>query len=230
MKGKLIVIDGSDGSGKATQTKLLFERLKRDKIKVQTLDFPRYADNLMGKLIGEAIAGDHGDFVHLDPYITSVVFAADRFESSAAIREWLASGFIVVLDRYVSANQIHQGGKIADTRKRRSFLEWLDKLEYGVFGLPKPDITVYLHMPLLHSLELLKEKNARDRKPYLKKGKKDTFENDTNFLLNAQKSAQYLMRTHKGWHKIECADKAGVLTREAIHEKVFKIVQAVLPR
>ena len=79
-RGKLIVIDGSDGSGKATQTKLLFERLKREKIKVHTLDFPQYTENLMGSLIGECIAGEHGDFLHVDPYIGSVLYAADRFE------------------------------------------------------------------------------------------------------------------------------------------------------
>lgn len=230
-RGKLIVIDGSDGSGKATQTKLLFERLKKERYKVHTLDFPRYGDNLMGQLIGEAIAGEHGDFLHVDPYIGSVLYAADRFESRETIKGWLAAGGIVILDRYVSANQIHQGGKIEKPGKRKVFLTWLDKLEYGVFGLPKPDMTIYLHMPLEHSLKLLTDKRAQQKKgAYLKKGKRDTVELDRAYLSNAQKSAASLMRTHKGWKRIECADKRGIRSREAIHTAVFAIVQAVLPR
>jgi len=227
-RGKLIVIDGSDGSGKATQTKLLVERLAREGVVVHSLDFPRYKANLMGALIGEAIAGDHGDFVHLDPFITSVIFAADRFESSDMIKQWLSHGDMVVLDRFVSANQIHQGGKIADTRKRTKFLTWLDKLEYGVFGLPKPDITIYLYMPLRHSLALLKEKQAQSRKSYIKKGKVDTFENDTNFLKNALKSAEFLMKHSKNWHKISCAVRDTIRTREEIHEDVFRLIKPMI--
>jgi dTMP kinase len=228
MKGSLIVIEGSDGSGKATQTKLLVERLRKERRRVETLDFPRYDDNVIGTLIGEAIAGDHGDFVHLDPYITSVMFAADRFESSTQIKSWLKRGEIVVLDRYVSANQIHQGGKIADTRKRVKFLTWLDKLEFGVFGLPKPDITIYLQMPLKHSLALLKGKRARGRKSYIKRGKIDTFENDTDFLKNSLKSADFLMKQDRGWHKIPCAVRDTIRRREEIHEDIFRLIKPMI--
>jgi dTMP kinase len=225
-KGKLIVIDGSDGSGKATQTKMLVERLKSERVKVETLDFPRYEKNLMGKLIGESILGDHGDFLHLDPYITSVLYAADRFESRDKIQKWLSEGRTVVLDRYVSANQIHQGGKIKNPQKRRAFLEWLDRLEYGVFGLPKPNLTIYLYMPLEHSMKLLKDKYAKEKKgSYLKKGKKDTVENDKHYLMNARKSADYLMKHHKGWHKINCATRKGIRPREEIHEELFQLLE-----
>jgi dTMP kinase len=228
-RGKLIVIDGSDGSGKATQTKLLFERLKRERIKVHALDFPRYQDNLMGTLIGECIAGEHGDFLHVDPYIGSVLYAADRFESRELITGWLAAGHTVVLDRYVSANQIHQGGKLPDARKRKVFLAWLDKLEYGVFGLPKPDMTIYLHMPLEHSLKLLTDKRAQAKKgAYLKKGARDTVELDRAYLGNAQKSAASLMRTHKGWHKIECAHRDTIRTRDEIHEELFRLIKPMI--
>ena len=228
-RGKLIVIDGSDGSGKATQTKLLFERLKREKIKVHTLDFPQYTENLMGSLIGECIAGEHGDFLHVDPYIGSVLYAADRFESRDVILKWLAAGAIVVLDRYVSANQIHQGGKIATPRKRKHFLDWLDRLDYGVFKLPKPDMTIYLHMPLEHSLKLLTDKRAQQKKKeYLKKGARDTVELDRSYLMNAQKSAASLMRTHAGWHKIECADRDTIRTRDEVHQDVFRLIQPMI--
>ena len=108
--GKFIVIDGIDGSGKATQTKLLTNRLKNLGVKVKAIDFPRYYDNFFGKLLGEYLSGVYGDFTQVDPRVASVLYAADRFESSQQIKKWLATGYTVIADRYVSANQIHQGG------------------------------------------------------------------------------------------------------------------------
>jgi dTMP kinase len=229
--GKLIVIDGSDGSGKATQTKLLTERLAAESIPVATLDFPRYKDNLMGKLIGECIAGEHGDFLHSDPYVASVIYGADRFESKGLIQKWLADGTTVILDRYVSANQIHQGGKIADAIKREAFISWLDRLEYGVFQLPRADLTLYLHMPTELSIGLLKDKRAQDKKSsYLAGGKQDTVELDVAYLEHAQLSAQWLLERSKGWQKVECAPEGTIRTREDIHAEVFSIVSEVLSR
>src|SRR3989344_7072606 len=114
-RGKFIVIDGIDGSGKATQVKLLADKLRRLKIPVKTIDFPRYHDNFFGQLIGEYLSGAYGDFIQTDPRVASVLYAADRFESSREIRQWLADGYLGIADRYVSANSIHQGGKIADS-------------------------------------------------------------------------------------------------------------------
>jgi thymidylate kinase len=228
-KGKLIVIDGSDGSGKATQTKLLVDRLLKAGIRTKTLDFPRYEENLMGALIGECIAGMHGDFSKMDPYVASVLYAADRYESRATLRKWLDDGNVVVLDRYVSANQIHQGGKLRDARTRTRFLEWLDKLEYGVFDLPIPDTMLYLQMPLEHSLKLLQEKRAQTKKSvYLKKGAKDTVESDRDYLKNALVSAEFLIQKHKGWQKISCTKGGSIRTREDIHDEVFDACKKLL--
>ena len=223
--GRLIVIDGSDGSGKATQTALLVSKLRAEGVRAETMDFPRYQQNLVGKLIGECIAGEHGDFLHSDPYVASVLYAADRFEAKRQIETWLAEGATVVLDRYVSANQIHQGGKIADERNRIAFLEWLDRLEYGVFGLHRPDLTIYLRMPTELSVDLLKEKRAKDKKSsYLENGKQDTVELDISYLEHAQMSAQWLMRNQQGWLKIECAPEGLIRTRETIAEEVYRLV------
>ncbi|MEK7181986.1 MAG: thymidylate kinase, partial [Patescibacteria group bacterium] len=100
-KGKLIVIDGTDGSGKATQTDLLLKRFKKEGLLVKKLDFPRYEDNFFGKFIGECLAGEHGDFVSLDPRIASSLYAFDRFETKPLIEKWLSAGYTVILDRYV---------------------------------------------------------------------------------------------------------------------------------
>ena len=101
-KGKLIVIDGIDGSGKATQVALLKKRLEQAKMKVKTIDFPRYQNNFFGALIGRYLSGVYGDFISMDPRVASVLYAGDRFESSEQIRAWLNAGYTVIADRYVS--------------------------------------------------------------------------------------------------------------------------------
>src|SRR5450830_1055681 len=117
-RGKLIVIDGTDGSGKATQARLLIKHLKHDGHKVKIIDFPKYSSNFFGKFIGHCLSEQYYNFVKVHPKIASVLYAADRFESSKKIEKWLKEGNIVIADRYASANQIHQGGKIANTKKR----------------------------------------------------------------------------------------------------------------
>ncbi|NTW90229.1 MAG: thymidylate kinase [Candidatus Moranbacteria bacterium] len=228
-KGKLIVIDGSDGSGKATQTALLLKRLKREGRRARTLDFPRYEANLFGGLIGECLAGEHGDFAGLDPRIASVLYAADRFESKRMIEKWLAEGCVVVLDRYVSSNQIHQGGKIPDAKRRREFLAWLDRMEFGVFGLPRPDIIIHLHVPTETSRQLLLEKGATDKKPYLRGGKKqDVVETNGKYLEDSRESALRLVRKQNDWRQVECSSRGVLLSREEISEQVFGIVSSML--
>lgn len=223
MKGRLIVIDGSDGSGKATQTKMLVQKLKVNGVRVRTMDFPQYEKNLFGALIGECITGDHGDFLTLDPHITSVIYAADRFESSARIKKWLADGCTVILDRYVSANQIHQGGKIFDSRKRKEFLAWLDAMEYTVFHIPRPDMVIYLDVPIATSVGLL-HRAQQKKKQYIKDGKSDLVEQSMEYLHNARNSAIWLSRTQKGWHRVQCVQENTLRSIEDIHEEIMTLI------
>jgi dTMP kinase len=225
-RGKLIVLDGADGAGKATQTKLLLARLQKEKVKVQTMDFPRYEQNLFGKLIGECLAGKHGDFVGMSPYVASVLYAADRFESKQQIEKWLAAGYTVVLDRYVSANQIHQGGKILDTKERRRFLAWLEQMEFGVFGLPKPECIVYLDVPYEISQQLLQGTSATSRKTYMKKGILDQAESSEEYLKKSRESALKMVKASNQWERIVCVNRQGeLLPREDIHERIWLTVQ-----
>src|SRR5690606_40209480 len=116
------------------------------------------------------------------------VYAADRFESKKKMHEWLSKGYVIVANRYVSANQIHQGGKIVDARKRKDFLSWLDEMEHEVFGIPRPDMVVYLSLPLELSRRLIAERDKKSKRGY--KGKNvDVHENDPKHLDNARKSA-----------------------------------------
>lgn len=208
-RGTLIVIDGSDGVGKTTQLGLLITRLKKEKVQVETTHFPQDT-NLFGKLIRECLAGKHGNFIAIDPYIVSVLYAADRFETKKKIETWLTQGKTVVLDRYASSNQMHQGGKIKDPKKRKEFLRWLDSMEYSAFGIPRPDGIIYLATPLSFSLKLIKAR-----------GKADQAERNVKHLGDAQKSALAIIQKNNAWHKVDCTKGAILLPREVIHERVY---------
>lgn len=227
MKGRLIVIDGTDGSGKATQVSLLEGALKKAGHKVKLVDFPEYYKNFFGKFIGHCLSEQYYNFINVHPKIASVLYAADRFESSGEINSYLEKGYIVLANRYVSANQIHQGGKIKSSKKRAEFISWLDEMEYKVFKIPKPDIVLYLSVPLETSLKMIKERNKTSTRNYVG-NKKDVHEVDVDFQKNSRASALWLSKTIPNFIKIDCADKKGILSREIIHEKVLLEVKKVL--
>jgi dTMP kinase len=226
-RGKLIVIDGTDGSGKATQVGLLIKRLKRDKKKVKVIDFPDYYSNFFGKFIGHCLSEQYYNFVKVHPKIASVLYAADRFESKDKIEEWLKEGNIVIANRYASANQIHQGGKIVNTKKREEFLKWLAEMEYKVFKIPKPDAVFYLSVPVAMVLKLIKDRNWGQRRGYIG-NKSDVVEKDKKYMENSYKSALWLAKTQKGWIKIECVKDGKLDTREEIHKKVYEKVKKII--
>jgi dTMP kinase len=226
-RGKLIVIDGTDGSGKATQVGLLIKHLEQDGRKVKVVDFPDYYSNFFGKFIGHCLSEQYYNFVKVHPKIASVLYAADRFESSKKIENWLKGGNIVVANRYASANQIHQGGKITNTQKRESFLKWLAEMEYGVFKIPKPDVVFYLNVPIPIVLKLIEERNKNSKRNYLGK-KKDVHEKDVNFLENSRKSALWLAKTQNGWIKIECVKNGVLNTRENIHKEIYEKIKKIV--
>lgn len=227
-KGKLIVIDGTDGSGKATQTKLLINHLRKDGFKVKVIDFPRYYEHFFGAFIGHCLSEQYYNFLNVHPKIASIPYAADRWQSKEKMEGWLKDGYIVIANRYVSANQIHQGGKISDTKKRNSFIKWLDEMEYKVFGIPRPNATFYLSLPIDIVMQLLeKRESSQMKRKYLKKNK-DVHEKDKNFMQNSIKSALWLAKTQKNWVKIDCSEKGEILSREEIHKMVYEKVKKIL--
>ena len=218
MVGKLIVLDGADGAGKATQTRLLVERLRSEGHQVRTMDFPRYDTNRFGRLICECLDGKRGDFLSLDPKIASALYAADRFESSPQLHEWLGAGDSVILDRYVSANMLHQGGKLADEEELREFLTWLDDIEHGVFGLPRPDLVLYLEVPFSYRHHMVQSGQHRTYT--------DAVDVDQVYQERVEQNALRLTAHFNEWRTIPCVEAGELLSREVIHER---IVQAVLP-
>ena len=226
-KGTLIVIDGTDGSGKATQVGLLIARLKKEGHKVEMLDFPDYYKNFFGKFVGECLSDPKYQFVNLDPKIASVLYAADRWESKKKIEALLSKGYIIVSNRYVSSNQIHQAGKIKTPKERKDFLQWLDTMEYKVFGIPRPDIVLYLSLPISISQKLMEARNGKGTRAYLNR-KTDVHESSPEFLENSRKSAVKLIKELNNFVEIKCAPKKELLPIEAVHELVYTEVKKII--
>jgi dTMP kinase len=226
-KGKLIVIDGTDGSGKTTQANLLLKHLRKDGRKAKFIHFPRYEDNFFGKFIAHCLSEQYYNWVHIHPKIASVIYAADRWESKEQIERWLKEGYVVVMDRYISSNQIHQGGKISNVKKREAFIKWLAEMEYKVFKIPAPDVTVYLSLPVEMVLKLIRDRNYKGARAYLG-SKKDVHEKDKTFLKNSIKSALWLAKTQKGWVKIECMKNGGLRSFPDIHEEIYGKIKKIL--
>jgi len=225
IKGKLIVIDGIDGAGKATQTKLLIDRLKKGGYKTATLDFPQYYNNFFGKMIGRFLNNEFGDAPKINPYLASVLYAADRFESKNKILNWLHDGKIVILDRYVSSNQIHQGGKIANAKQKEAFLNWLEEMEFDIFEIPKPDAIIFLNVPYDHSKYLLKKKSSRN---YITNAKNDKVEKDKKYQTSSYKHSLELVKKNNKWIEINCIENNILLSPEKISERIWNKLANVI--
>jgi dTMP kinase len=217
MRGKLIVIDGTDGSGKATQTKKLIERLVTGGFPVETMDFPQYEKNFFGRLVRRFVDGEFGKPSDISAYLASVLYAADRFESAGKIKQWLAEGKIVILDRYTSANQIHQGSKIRNDAKREKFLKWLDEMEFDVFGISRPDLVVYLDVSTATAQRLMAGR-----------GKQDKTENDLEHQTASREHSLALLSRMNNWTRIICEENGEILPIDAIHEKVWAVVKSMI--
>jgi len=221
-KGVFIVLDGIDGSGKATQTALLIKRLQKEGYKTGTIDFPQYYDNFFGKLAGKNQTGELGD-VH--PYLASILYALDRWESKGKIEKALREGKVFVCDRYMSANMIHQGGRVSDTKKRKEMMVFLNQMEFEVFEIPKPDIVLYLDVLPEVGKKLVGKKSSR---AYTKGKKRDVYENDKHHLINARNQALRLVKENDDWKKIDCMNGKEILPLEEVSELIWQEVMGIL--
>ena len=220
MKGKLIVIEGTDCSGKETQSNLLIEKLKSDGIRIEKFSFPNY-NSPTGKIIGGPYLGKSyicdGWFPegapNVDPKVSALYYAADRLYNIDKIKFLLDNGVNVILDRYVYSNMAHQGGKLDNMSDRNSMYDWLDNLEFNLLELPKPDISVFLHMPFEFSL-ILKKNREEDM---------DQNEKDKNHLINAENAFIELAKKYD-FYTIQCNDGDRIKTIEEINIDLYNYV------
>lgn len=220
MKGIIIVIEGTDCSGKETQTKLLVKKLEKENKKIVRLYFPRY-DTPTGRIIAGPYLGkdgyDKGYFsetsANVDSLVSTLYFAADRKYNVNEIIDYLDKGYIIIIDRYVSSNMAHQGGKIYDKELRKKMYEKIAKLEYEILELPKPNLTFFLYMPYENALEL---KKNRQELP-------DQNERDENHLRNAEKTYLEMVDLFD-FKQINCVENNKIRTIEDINDELYKKV------
>lgn len=222
MRGRIIVVEGTDCSGKETQTSLLVQRLRKEGRKIERFSFPAY-DTPTGRIVGGAYLGKKhicdGYFpegaANVDPKVACLYYAADRRYNIGKINELLDEGTDVILDRYVESNMAHQGGKIFDKEERLKLYKNLEDLEYGFLELPKPDLTIFLYMPYKKEAEL-------------KKGRKepaDQHEVSMLHIRNAEHAYLELAELHN-YKKINCVDKKNKLRDiEDIQEEIYELVK-----
>jgi dTMP kinase len=220
-RGKFIVLEGIDGSGKRTQLEALTREFSRKGMVFTQVSFPNYS-GFFGKLVAQFLNGEFGPLAAVDPHFSALLYAGDRLESKPAIESALASGKMVLADRYVASNLAHQGARVP-REKRAEFLAWLKQLEYEVYALPAEDLVIYLRVPVADAHRLVGEKGARD----YTKSRRDLQEADLAHLEAASQVYDELAR-QPNWITIECFDVASHSLRvpAAIHEEILATVEA----
>lgn len=221
MKGKLYIIEGVDGSGKETQTKKLYERLKSDQVNIKKVEYPNYKSD-SSALVKMYLNGDFGkDADDVDAYVSSTFYAVDRYASyKTEWEDFYIKGGIVLADRYTSSNMIHQASKIEDEKERKKFLDWLEDLEFGMYALPRPTKVIFLDMPPKYSQQLMEN---RDNK-ITGEAKKDIHESNFEYLKKSYENAMNVVKTYN-WSIINCVEDGKILSIDEIHEKVYQEVK-----
>ena len=216
MPGLFITIDGTDGSGKKTQTAILCDRLRAEGREVLQLSFPQYGKRSAG-LVEKYLAGDYGSAEAVGPYRASIFYACDRYDASFIIKQAIADGKIVITDRYALSNMAHQGGKILDDGERQKFFNWLQDLEYDIFQIPRPDLNIILHVPASIGQGLVESRGNA----------KDIHELDISHLEHAEKVYLELAKLPQT-KLIECVENNQIMSREDIAELVWQNIQKIL--
>lgn len=219
--GKLFVIDGTDGSGKQTQSKKLQERLTKEGIDYRTVSFPNY-DSPSSSLVKMYLSGEFGEIAkQISPYIASTFYAADRYATfKKDFEEYYNNGGIILADRYTTANMIHQAGKIGNKEERKKLLDWIWNFEFNLYGLPIPTEVFLLKMPPEISIELMKDRENK----FTHELKKDIHERDKNHMIDAFNVACDVAVDYN-WYTIECVKDGKIRTIEDIHEEIFEEIK-----
>lgn len=211
-KGVFVVVEGTDGSGKATQTKLLVDRLRSEGREVETISFPTYGKPAAAD-VEKYLAGGFGPVESIPAKEASVFYANNRLAEKPTIEGWLADGKVVVCDRFVASNMGHQGAKFATKEEREEFFRWEDAYEYGENALPRPDLNVILRLPAEVAMQRIKDRGEAI----------DKHEN----VVHLKKAEATYMEIAKlfGFPVVECIEGGTALTPKQIHESIYMLIQ-----
>jgi dTMP kinase len=280
-RGKLIVVEGTDGSGKSVQTRIIEERLRKKGHRVQMTDFPQYGNSFFADMIEKYLKGEFGwpqelrDHLRTHPlptggqdspqltrdcspksshkiksanepnigltqnrsgsvvprpdevnaYLSSLLYAGDRWLLKDQMTKWLDEGVIITSNRYVCSNMAHQGAKIKDSSERNRFFKWIEELEYKVFSIPKPDLVIYLSVPIEISQRLIWERLQSSKED---KTEFDIHEKDLRYLHAVQIIYEGLAEVDNRWFTVKCAENNQILPIDEIAGKVWSVVDRIL--
>ena len=219
--GKLIVIEGTDGSGKSTQFRLLTDRLESEQVKFQKLVFPQYSEP-SSALIRMYLGGEFGNSPSdVNAYAASAFYSVDRYASYRKVwGKWYEEGGLVVSDRYTTSNAVHQASKEPED-KREGFLNWLYDFEYDKLGLPRPDLVIYLDVPTDFTEKMLRHRETETHTHA------DIHEQDMQYLATCRRMGRAAAE-HYGWTVIRCVRDGAMRSMEDIHEEIYRHVAACL--
>lgn len=224
-KGKLIIIEsGSDGSGKATQTKKLYDRLISEGYNIRKITFPNY-DSPACMPVKMYLNGEFGKNPEdVNAYAASTFYAVDRFSSYK--KDWgdfYNDGGIIISDRYTTSNMVHQAVKINNKEDRNNYLDWLYDLEFNKFGLPIPDCVIFLDVPPEISQKLMEDRVNK----YTGEKAKDIHESDLNYLKNCYENSLEIVEKYN-WKRIKCNNKESLKSIDEIHNDIYDYVKEYL--
>ncbi len=221
--GTLIILEGGDGSGKATQTQILKERLEKEGYRVMAVSFPDYGSP-SSALVKMYLAGEFGkEAGDVSPYVASTFYAADRYASFRM--KWKAfydAGGIVLADRYTTSNMVHQMVKYKDASEREAFLSWLEDLEFEKFGLPRPDLVCLLDVPMEMSDRLMEKRQGKTGDMT-----GDIHEKNRKYLKACHDAYEELVERYQ-WARIHCVHEGNMRPMEDIHQEVYHYVKTLL--
>lgn len=212
-RGQLIVIDGIDGSGKTTQIAMLLEYLRSRGTPCEAISFPRYEENLYGKMVKRYLEGEFGDISQVNPYLMALAYAGDRFLAKPLIEQWLAEGKVVIANRYVSASKAHMSANLPE-EKREEFINWLDKLEYETNGMPCEDLTILLNVD-----------PKTGQKNVVVKNQTDIHEDSLRHLEEASKNYLSLAKREANWYVVDCVEDGQMKPREVVHKEIINVLK-----
>lgn len=217
--GKLIVFEGTDGSGKSTQFRLLTERLQKEQVSFQKLVFPQYGEE-SSALIRMYLGGAFGDKPQdVNAYAASSFYAVDRYASYVRVwREEYEKGSLILSDRYTTSNAVHQASKEPAGEKRQAFLKWLYEYEYDKLGLPKPDLVIYLQVPTELTEEMMRKREQNTGTHA------DIHEQDMEYLRTCSAMGQEAA-AYYGWKVVRCAKDGAMRSIADIHEEIYGLVR-----
>lgn len=221
-KGRLIVLEGTDGSGKSTQFARLCQRAKEQGVAFRRLVFPQYQEE-SSALIRMYLRGEFGGHPgEVNPYAASAFYAVDRFASWKKVWEGeYRAGGLILADRYTTSNAVHQASKL-DGQARQEYLRWLSEFEYEKMELPKPDLVLYLDLPIDKAVELMKRRQAETNT------RGDIHETDVDYLNRCRQAAMEAVEAY-GWKLVSCLDETGTLRSiEEIHGEIWRLAGPVL--